>query len=301
MELTNNFNLPKVFVDIVKKITYDLTESDPCRIGVTTLMNAPRVRLLTVRHWKELQEDVSDHLWRILGDAVHEVMSNVDGTHRFVEQKIEEVVDGITIVGKPDLYDDKEKSISDFKITSIWAVKLGMKEEWVHQLNCYAWLMRKAGFVIESIYINAILKDWRKSEILRYKDYPPIPYQKIEVPLWSFEEQEAYIRKRVAIYKAALTLTDENLPLCTAKERWKKEDEWAVYKNANKTATKLFDSLEAAHCFITNSTKRMIRDKYKIIKREGVDMKCQSYCLPCKFCEYYINKYQKIQKPITTI
>jgi len=220
MKLTNEFQLPQSFVDVIHNITYDKTTDDLNRIGITTLISPPRIRLLSTRHWKHLEEDVSDSLWRILGSAVHYVLAKTDSSNRLVEEKLIEVVNGITIVAKPDLYEAKEKSISDYKITSVWAVKGDAKKDWIEQLNCYAWILRKAGFPIETAYIHAILRDWRKSEMKRYKTYPPIPFFSIQIDLWSFEAQQQFIESRVALYKSVLELGDTELPLCSQEERW---------------------------------------------------------------------------------
>lgn len=49
----NQYGMPDAFVRVIDSLTHDLSESDPMRIGVTTLINPPRIRVLTVRHWNE--------------------------------------------------------------------------------------------------------------------------------------------------------------------------------------------------------------------------------------------------------
>jgi hypothetical protein len=289
MLLTNQYLLPQSFYDVINSLVYDPTESDPKRIGVTTLINPPRQRLLTVRHWDELEEDISDSIWRILGEAAHYVMSKAENEHRLIEEKITHDIDGITIVAKPDSYDDKTKAIEDFKVTSIWSFKFGAKLEWEKQLNCYAWSLAKFGLEVKSIHINAILRDWSKGEMLRYRDYPKIPFQKIDINLWSFEEQEKFIKEKVKEYKIALNLDDDELPLCDEKARWKTEDVYAVYKNTNKTATKLCTSEEEAKQYILEIGET--KDKYRIEKRPGIDKKCVDYCICNKVCGFFKENY----------
>lgn len=285
MLYTNKFNLPQSLVDVIVGGNYDLTESDPKRIGITTLINPPKIRLLTVRHWNELEEDVADHLWRITGSAYHYILAKTKEEKRLIEEKIEEIIDDITVVAKLDLYDDETKHLEDYKITTVWAVK-EIKDDWVYQLNCYAWFLRKAGFEVKKAFINAILRDWSKSEYLRYGgDYPPIPFKRIEIPLWTMEEQEKFIRERVALYKKSLTLQNEDdIPICSAKERWKTEDKFAVYKNENKTATRVLDTKPEAEKYILELGDT--KNKYKIVERKGVDNRCAEYCLVSKFCNY---------------
>jgi hypothetical protein len=214
----NKYKLPEHMVEAIVKQTYDLSQSDQSIISVTTLTSPPRIRQLMIRHWDEIKIDVSDSLWLLLGGAMHEVMQRISGKNRLIEERLKEPIMGITIAGKPDLFE--EPHINDYKCTSVWAVKFE-KEEWVSQLNCYAWFLRKMGFKVKDAFINAILRDWNRRASLITKDYPPIPFKIINVPIWSFEKQDDYVHDRIAIHLNAATEEDKNLPLCTEKERWK--------------------------------------------------------------------------------
>lgn len=291
MLLTNKYNLPSSLIEVIQNKNFDLSTSDPLRIGVTTLNNPPRIRQLSVRHWNEIEEDISEQLFRILGDSVHYILAKTEQDKKLIEEKLTEEVDGITLVAKPDLYDDELKTIEDYKITTVWSVK-SIKQDWINQLNAYCWFLRKAGFEVKKAYINAILKDWSKMERLRFgRDYPEIPFKRIEIPLWSLEEQEKYIRDRIALYKSTLSLSDENLPICTPEERWATPEKWAIHKNKNKTAKKLCSSYEEACEYV--SKIKDIKNKYNIIKRNGCDNRCIGYCSVNKFCNYYLETYEE--------
>ena len=299
MQYTNKFNMPSVFVDLINYLTYDLSEGDPKRIGVTTLINPPRIRVLTVRHWKELTEDTSDQLWRILGSAVHWVVEKVKPkgdsllieSTRVMEQKLEIKIDDFTVVGKLDLYEKIPKSIEDLKITSVWSFQLGDKEDWDKQLNIYAWLLRKNNIEVNKAFINAILRDWRKSEVFKYENYPKIPFVRKEIDLWSFEEQDNFVNERLMIYKDALAIEkDEDLPLCTPEERWAKEGKFAVYKNKQKKAVRLLDTKNGAEKWAKANISKL-GDTYHIEERPGVDMKCLNYCNVAPYCNYWKSNY----------
>jgi hypothetical protein len=289
MKLSNDYLLPASLVSVIESKNYDLSKSDPLRIGVTTLNNPPRIRQLSVRHCNEIEEDVSEQLFRVLGDAVHYILAKTEQNKKLIEEKLTEVVDGITLVAKPDLYDDELKTIEDYKITTVWSVK-SIKQDWLTQLNCYSWMLTKAGFEVKKAYINAILKDWSKNEKLRFgRDYPEIPFKRIEVPLWSFETQDKYIKDRIALYKSTLNLSDIDLPICSSEERWASPDKWAIHKNKNKTAKKLCSSYEEACEYV--SKIKDTKNKYNIIKREGNDIRCTGYCSCNSFCSFYNEKY----------
>lgn len=286
MKYTNKYSLPPSLVDVINNKTYDLSSSDPKRISITTLINPPIQRLLTVRHWNELEEDVSDHIWRITGNAYHYILATTNKEDRFIEEKLTEEVDGFTIVGKLDLYEKKTKSIEDYKVTSVWNVKLGTKEEWEKQLNCYAWLLRKAKFEVTSAYVNAILRDWRKKEVMRYDDYPKIPFVRIQAKLWSFEEQQKFVEERIKLYREVMNLQDNELTVCSDTERWSKPSVWAVYKGTNKKAEKLCSSNEEALEFASK-----MKFKSRIEQRPATNGKCEDYCLVNSFCPFYNKNY----------
>ena len=85
---------------------------------------------------------------------------------------------GWTISGAIDLQEIHEENgfatvtVSDYKVTSVWSVIYG-KEEWVNQLNCYAWLVRQAkGLSVTKLRIIAILRDWQRRRAEESGDYP---------------------------------------------------------------------------------------------------------------------------------
>ena len=291
MKYTNKYGLPQSLVDVIKNKTYDLSESDPKRISVTTLINPPIQRLLQVRHWDELEEDVSEHLWRITGNAYHYILATTTQTDRLIEEKLEEKIGEFSITGRLDLYEKKDKSIEDYKVTSIWNIKLGKKEDWERQLNSYAWLLRKKNYPVDKAYINAIIRDWRRGESFKYNDYPRIPFTRIKVDIWNPERQQSFIEERVKLYKDVLNLPDKELPICSPEERWAKPEAWAVYKSYkgkyNKTATKLCSTEKEAF-----EVANKIQYKTKIEKRPATNGKCEAYCIVNKFCPYYQEHYK---------
>ncbi len=289
MKYTNKYNLPQALVDVIVGHTYDLSTSDPTRLSITKLNDAPRIRLLEIRHWNQLEEDVSEHIWRIVGNAYHYILAKTDPTHRLIEEKLEETLHGMLIVGKLDIYDSPTKSIDDWKVTSVWAMKFP-KPDWERQLNCYAWLLHKLGFVVEKININAMLRDWSKTELMRYGgDYPLIPFKRLNVKLWSFEEQQKYMEERVLLHQGVMNLPDAELPLCSREERWAEDAKWAVYKNANKTALRVLGSEAEAKKYILELGET--KDKLIIKERPGCDKRCMEYCGVNKFCDYYQKTY----------
>lgn len=233
MRYTNKHKLPRSIVDAVVRNTFEINK-DQDSISVTMLNNPPRIRQLTIRHWDEIEEDIADNLWRLLGSAIHYILAKIPQEERFIEEILKEPILGMILRGRLDLYEGAEdKALVDHKVTSVWAVK-SSKPEWVAQINCYAWFLRKLEFEVKKAYISAILRDWRKGESLKYKDYPKIPYKKINIKLWSFKEQQKYIEDRIKLHQSVTNLKDDKLPLCTDKERWYKENRCQNYCSVSK-------------------------------------------------------------------
>lgn len=264
MKIVNKFNLPQA---IVNAVTRNGVKNEK-RLSVTDLIGSPLVRQLKLAHWDELESDVSDMLWMLLGSATHYILEKGAPKSALSEQKIEVEKGGFTVVGVPDIYHDGV--LSDFKITSCYSFILGDKPEWEHQLNVYAWLLEHCGFPVKKLEINAILRDWMKSKV--GGDYPPIPFQTVNVPLWPKEKIDQYVEERVLLHSQPATE-------CTAEEKWKRKTVYALTKNGNKRATKLFDSLEEAN---KNCGKG-----FSVITRPGEDVRCNSYCNVSAFCPYF--------------
>lgn len=185
----------------------------------------------------------------------------------------------------------KKISIQDYKVTSAWSLLKskdnpnGYKEAWEQQLNVYAWLGRKNGYRVTKLQIIAILRDWQKSKAFESEKYnggyPPLPIQVIDIPLWTDKEQDDYIADRIETHQQADYLFNmENKEIdCTDKERWKKEDQYAVMLPKQKRAKKLFTNLKEAELYKVTVPKSFVE------LRKGNSMRCAQYCSVVNFCK----------------
>tara|TARA_R100001594_G_scaffold17047_3_gene34895 strand:+ start:97 stop:729 length:633 start_codon:yes stop_codon:yes gene_type:complete len=185
----------------------------------------------------------------------------------------------------------KNIKIQDYKVTSVWSViptkdnPNGYKEDWEYQLNSYAWLGRKNGYRAKKLQIIAILRDHQKSKGFQsYKEkgnYPYLPIKVIDIPLWTDEEQDKYVLDRVETHQEADMLfhTLDRQIDCTDKERWKKQDEYAVKVPNLKKAKKLFTNLEEAELFKATVPKSFVEF------RKGNSNRCAQYCSVVNFCK----------------
>lgn len=224
MQLTNKYNLPTAIVSAIANDTYSGPQNDLKKISVSTIKDSPRIHFLKVAHWDELTEDVSDGLWKLLGHAIHAVLERADKSDSVKEKRIEVELDGIVISGQMDVRNDEE--ITDYKSTSVWTIIYNPngKDEWIKQLNIYAWLVwKKLGKVMKRLAVNAILRDHTGSKVMEGSNYPKVPFATIEIPIWGADKTEAYLKERVALFKSCVGMKDDELPPCSTEDMWEKK------------------------------------------------------------------------------
>jgi hypothetical protein len=263
MEITNKYDLPEAIIRAISVYNYAPEEG---RYSVTDLVNPPRMRLLKIRHWRELSVDASERLWALFGQACHKVLDMAAPPGSTVEGKLIVDFEGVRLVGKSDLY--HQERVEDYKVTSVYSFLLEdgkTKKEWEEQLNVYAWLFSRLGKPVKELWVRAILRDWQNSKALQDMSYPRIPFQSVQVPLWPTPGQERYIRARLEAHRI------EN-PQCSDEERWLRPSSWAVMKKNNQKAYRVFDNPWQAE----NLAKT---DKaFVVVERKGSYNRCENYC-----------------------
>lgn len=285
MKLTNVLNLPAAIVNAVANDGYSRGDAD---LSVSQLIAPPRKIELERRHAAALVEDASDRIWALVGQAVHEILRRAE-TDALTETRL--FVEMNDAIGKPwrisgafDRLACTHAVLADYKVTSVWAVKDGFKLEWAQQVNTYAFMLRQHGYWVDRLQIVAILRDWRKSEALRYPDsYPNHQVKVIDLPMWSDDECLRFIAERVDAHREAR----EALPLCTDAERWGRPTTYAVMRNGNQKATKVCDSLEEAEAYIAANPPKKTTDSMRVEARPGEFLRCSAYCAAAPWCSQY--------------
>ncbi len=278
MRINNKYNLP---IEIAKALSTSWYSGNPRKISVTRLIDSPRIFYLTVRHWDEIEEDVTDRVWTLFGSAIHAVLEKTQLADHLREERLSFEKNGVTVSGAFDVYGNK--TISDYKVTSAWNIVYGSSyDKWEKQLNLYAYMLRKAGFKPNKAQIIAILRDHQASKAKRDNSYPQSPIQIIPIKLWDIAKLEAYVDERTVLYVNASTLSEDALPLCSDDERWLSGDVWAVMKKGRKSAVKLFDNKEDADELADEKGKG-----HYVEFRPGTARRCEEYCPVKEFCNQY--------------
>lgn len=281
MKITNIANLPTPFVRMAER-EYEPT---PKRYSVTTLLKPVREILLNRRYNKEIEQDCSEMIWMLFGQAVHSILEKyADGASEFAEEFLTvNLESGYTVSGIIDLYDMKEKKVVDYKTASVWKVMFKDFEDWRKQGLCYAWMLRKNGLACDKVEFYAILKDHSKTKAKFDPDYPKLPVYKVEFEVTdeSIAEIDKFINDKINELAKYEDKPDSELPLCSAEDRWNSGDKFAVMKKGRKAALRVLESREEAELYQNEKGGDYIE------YRKGEDKKCEQYCTCCTKCDYY--------------
>ena len=278
MKITNKLNLPEGFVKAVSTEKYNQPDS----LSATTLIQGIKQIILTERHWEELEDDVADRIWAIWGQAVHSLLE-IEGENDFTEQKMSFKIGKIAVTGTIDNYDMKHGVICDYKTASINKVRFKDFNDWYLQGMIYAWLLTKNNFPVSRCRFIALLKDHSKSEAMRDYQYPKEPVYIYEFPVTpqALFKIGVFIKNKVDEYQRYNALDDNVIPPCSPVERWERPPKFAVIKNGAKKAFRLFDKKEDANLLAET------KSDYYVEHRPGESIRCQSFCLCCRYCNHY--------------
>jgi hypothetical protein len=234
--------------------------------SATGLLSPTQIVVLKNEHRDEITMDVSDGMFMLLGNIVHDLLGRTQTDNALQEEELRATVGGIVLSGRPDLLDE-EQTLSDFKVTSVWSFLLSDKPDWDGQLNIYAALYRANGFEPKRLQIVGLLRDWTRRRVGE-DNYPPAAMITRQIPIWP-----------KALY-------NKEFVDCTDTERWHRDRCWAVKKRTNKRASKLFHDEEEAEIYM-NKLKETKKGDWIIEYRPGESTRCESFCDVSKWCKQY--------------
>lgn len=272
--ITNLSGLPQPLVDAVTNDPY--TGGVGADISVTRLIQPPRKVALEKLHREEMVEDAADRIWALCGQIGHLILER-SANKGIVEKRFFTHVGGWTISGQCDIMGFS--NLLDYKFTSAYTAKGGIKDEWVQQVNLLAMLARENGYDITSAEIVCIFRDWSVLEAKRDASYPQKQVLVMPVPMWTQEAASNYAFTRVRLHQQAQA---GMLPECTAEERWSKPPKWAVMKPGRKRAVKLHDNPDDAEQMAFALGKG-----HTVVLRPVQQTRCMSYCSAAPWCEQW--------------
>lgn len=288
MNITNKHGLPEAIVRAVQNDSYSKGDAD---FSATELLQPPRVRALKKRHEHEIEEDASDRIWALLGQAVH-VICERGNTTDVAEKRFFAKFDGYTVSAQIDSLGLKSGLLTDYKVSTVYKFKPDAEPDpdFVAQLNIQLEILRKNGLDATGLQIVGILRDWSKNKARTERNYPERNVVTQEIPIWSREKTQSFIRMRIALHKAA----EIELPECSTDERWAKPDIYAVMKGKRAISGGLQFSQEAAEKLCQENPGTRVE------LRRGESTRCAFYCAVSEFClQYRKEKQSKLKEEIS--
>ena len=273
MRLLNKYNIPESIVKVVEKGLHPPKEN---RYSIVDLINPPLIRTLKLEKWDDIEQDISEFLWMILGTAVDTILTDVVCKGIQKQHKVEYEVDGSTIVGILDIIDDT--TILDWKCTKCSSLHYE-QNMWAAQLQLYSLLLgierglKGIHIPITKLQDYLILRDWDARLALRH-DYPQIPFQVINVEPWTTKQQMDYLLSRLRDHK------ENPHRQCTPEEKWQTQTMYAVKNPAVTKAYRVLPSKEEAEQWILKNKKKGVI----IEERPGENKKCNLYCSVRSVC-----------------
>jgi hypothetical protein len=311
MKFNNKYGLPAPLVTALQDDSYDLKNPPENVISLTTLIAPPKAKILEMRHDEEIEIDVAERLWLVLGTACHTIMEKATGVLHmaemrwFMDVKTHEVFvtsgrpeqeswykkDAQYVSGKIDLYSPDEEKLTDYKITSVWSwiMEKAIKPEHDAQLQVNGLAMRILGHSVKVLSVMMMFRDWSRS---KNADELPVPFKEVPTVSWTDTEIFDYIQKRIEAHYSARKLKDDEIPECTPQERWARPTVYAMMKPGRKSSVKNFDK---------NPTPAQMAEfpGCKVEERPGMDVRCMDYCPVGKIaCSYYKAVYGIKNVPI---
>jgi len=281
--ISNIYNLPQPFVDLVSGDTYSKGESD---ITTTGLAQPPKIAELWRRHADEITMDCSEKVWTMMGTANHWVLEQIAlrNPERYIaERRYYLDIDGMKLGGQIDLFDRETETLWDYKVSSVYKAMSDDHQDWTKQANVNKLLCEHNGIYPKKLAILLVMKDWRRKDSEIKADYPKCAIQEIQLPIWNPEETFAYIRSRIALHNAAkLVENEDGIPVCTEEERWAKPTTWAVLKEKGAkraVANGIYQSRAEAE-------EHSRRINGYVEERIGSNTRCESYCTVRKWCNF---------------
>lgn len=160
----------------------------------------------------------------------------------YMEERATRKIGKYTISGKYDhVFDGR---VEDFKTTTTYKAMSGSSDDdYSMQGSIYRWLSPDK-ITKDTMAIQYIFTDWSKLSAMQNPLYPQKRFQEHIVPLISVAATENWITNKLALLESLFHVPEEELPLCTDKELWRKKSQYKYYKNPEKTArsTKNFET-----------------------------------------------------------
>ncbi len=314
MKYTNKLNLPQPIYNAVvgQDKAYRDSHKEPYDISVTELISPPQQSVLKRQHADDLESDISDMSFALLGSAMHKVLE--DGTFGPIEQLYRAIKN--IVISRENEYEFKD-ALSDaghcLNVALMWLRRLFKPSKDIAEKRYYA---EVAGWVVSGMVdryspTDNVIQDYKVLSV--WEHIMGLSFEKVaQLNILNYLIGEGSKLEIVAIFRdwqKSKAKTDSNYPQsscmvipvepwskeqavqyieervelhraarngdiipCTEEDRWATQTKYAVMKGDNKRAVKLCDNHKQA--FAMAETDK----KFWVQKRPGVSKRCADYC-----------------------
>jgi hypothetical protein len=281
MAYTNYGDLP---ISVGAWLAKDNYDHNPDVVSVTAFIKPIRELILSQRVPKGSTQDpdIMDMLKSRIGTAIHESIERVWQDDNYVEpMKLlglpQKVIDKITVnaelikAGQVPMYSEHTMykeidgyefrgtadfilngQLQDFKTTSTYSYTSRLKDiKYALQGGIYRYLDPSV-ITQDHLEIIEIYLDWSaiKAKVSAQGTYPPYPIIVKKIPLTPILETGRFIKGRIKLIEDLYDAPQEELPLCTDDELWRKDPTYKYFKNPNnQRSTKNFSDYDEALAF----------------------------------------------------
>lgn len=275
--MKNYYNLPDWLVESIEFVRnkYDSGESD---FSTTTLNRPPMIYVLENQYVDDIEKDAADLLPSYTGTMVHDGIEDSlkDNLRYIVEKRMYRTIvineapgekKEFLIGGQIDLFDRETGLLWDHKNSGLYKFLQGDHDDYIKQHSVNKWIMEANGYDVRGAMVSGFPTDWKRSEAMRDVSYPDIRFIPLEIPVWDELTTMSYI-KRSIIEK--LEAMQGKIRPCTKKERWQRDNKYALMKEGRARAVKLYDTKEEAIANLSESCY--------IEPRMGKAVRCDDWC-----------------------
>lgn len=296
MKLTNKHGFPAPILAMIAQMSGSYSKGNSV-YSMTGLIAPPRVARLREQFADQIEEDASDMISLLLGQALHTYIQNFVPSPEFdlsswtFEERLFTELDGVRISGQIDAQHQTPFGtvLWDWKVTSVWSV-MNAKKEWEEQLNMYRWLVeRVTGKPVVGLNIGAFMKDHVARDAGK-GDYPAAAFQRVSIDVWELAEAEEFVRHRLDQHQASkLDAVIGGLQACTQADMWVSDPVFAVMKEGRKTAIRLLPEKQAAE-------ELALEKGGYVQERKAEPKRCINYCNVSQFCDQFKQYQQENQQ-----
>jgi hypothetical protein len=201
----------------------------------------------------------------------------------YTEIRSAKTVLGVRVTGKFDFIGDG--AVEDLKNTSVWKFLNADFEHYILQGSMYRWLNPT---LVTKDWMNLTFQftDWNgRDRNMNPDNYPPARMHTRKLQLMSYEETDKWVERKVQQLIDLEHADEEQMPQCTDKELWRKEDTYRWFAKPEKAH-------EPGARSSKNFTDKAEADLH-VATKGGVLVTKRGGVTGCKYCNAFLACKQK--------